>query len=201
MRGIHLWPVNSPHNGPVTRSFDVFFYLRLNKRLSKQSWGWWFETLSGPLWRHCNVLAPRCIIIPQAVALYLLYRMIVCMQVGLVLSRGEIDDTYEICYNVLNQHHSDAPYISSVNTMRCIYRTHIINVLYIFYMIYRLCFMHFYILYLRWLLFLLNNVPIINVAVICNMTRICEMNLVFDILSKALVTQPLTDSNWILIMA
>ena len=41
---------------PVTRSFDIFFDLRLNKRLSKQSWGWWFETLSGPLWRHGNVV-------------------------------------------------------------------------------------------------------------------------------------------------
>ena len=30
--------------------------LRLNKRFSKQSWGWWFETLSCPLWRHCNAL-------------------------------------------------------------------------------------------------------------------------------------------------
>ena len=50
-----FWPVNSPHKWPVTRSFDVFFDLRLNKRLSKQSWGWWFETLSRPLWRHCNV--------------------------------------------------------------------------------------------------------------------------------------------------
>ena len=39
---------------PVTWSFDVFFDLRLNKRLSKQSWGWWFETLSSSLWRHCN---------------------------------------------------------------------------------------------------------------------------------------------------
>ena len=39
---------------PVTRIFDVLFHLRLNKRLSKQSWGWWFETLSRPLWRHCN---------------------------------------------------------------------------------------------------------------------------------------------------
>ena len=38
----------------VTRSFDVFFDLRLDKRLSKQSWGWWFETLSRPLWRHRN---------------------------------------------------------------------------------------------------------------------------------------------------
>ena len=51
---------NSPVTGefpaqrPVTRSCDVFFYLRLNKRLSKQSWGWWFETSSGSLWRHCN---------------------------------------------------------------------------------------------------------------------------------------------------
>ena len=41
---------------PVTQSFDVFFDLRLNKRLSKQSWSWWLETLSHPLWRHCNGL-------------------------------------------------------------------------------------------------------------------------------------------------
>ena len=60
---------------PVTRSFDVFFDLRLNTRLSKQSWSWWFETPSRPLWRHCNgkyILAPiasegccgRCHILP-----------------------------------------------------------------------------------------------------------------------------------------
>ena len=36
-------------------AFDVFFDLRLNKRLNKQSWGWWFERLSRPFWRHCNV--------------------------------------------------------------------------------------------------------------------------------------------------
>ena len=45
-----------PAQRPVTRSFDVFFDLRPNKRLSKQSWGWWFETLSRPLWRHRNDL-------------------------------------------------------------------------------------------------------------------------------------------------
>ena len=39
---------------PVTRSFDVFFDLRPNKRLSKQPWGWWFETPSWSLWRQCN---------------------------------------------------------------------------------------------------------------------------------------------------
>ena len=47
-------PGEFPAQRPVTRSFDVFFDLRLNKRLSKQSWGWWFETISRPLWRHCN---------------------------------------------------------------------------------------------------------------------------------------------------
>ena len=43
-----------PAQMPVTRSFDVFFDLCLNKRLSKQWWGWWFEPPSRPLWRHCN---------------------------------------------------------------------------------------------------------------------------------------------------
>ena len=51
---------NSPVSGefpaqrPVTQSFDVFFDLRLNERLSKQSLGWWFETPSHPLWRQNN---------------------------------------------------------------------------------------------------------------------------------------------------
>ena len=51
---------NSPVTGefhaqrPVTRSFDVFFDPRMNKQLSKQSYGWWFEMPSRSLWRHCN---------------------------------------------------------------------------------------------------------------------------------------------------
>ena len=46
-----IWEGNSPVTGgfpaqrPVTQSFDVFFDLRLNEWLSKQWWGWWFETL------------------------------------------------------------------------------------------------------------------------------------------------------------
>ena len=51
-------PGEFPAQRPVTRSFDTFFDLRLNKRLSKHSWGWWFETLSHPLLRHCNVCYP-----------------------------------------------------------------------------------------------------------------------------------------------
>ena len=45
------WPfVQGIHRSPL------FFDLRLNKQLNKQSWSWWFETLSRSLWRHCNVL-------------------------------------------------------------------------------------------------------------------------------------------------
>ena len=43
-----------PWQRPVTRNFDVFFYMCLNKRLSKQSWGWWLETSSHSIWRHRN---------------------------------------------------------------------------------------------------------------------------------------------------
>ena len=51
---------NSPGTGefpaqrPVTRISDGFFDLRLDKRFSKQSRGWWFETPSDSSWRHCN---------------------------------------------------------------------------------------------------------------------------------------------------
>ena len=45
-------PGEFPAQRPVTRSFDVFFDLHPNRRLSKQWRGWWFETLSCPLWRH-----------------------------------------------------------------------------------------------------------------------------------------------------
>ena len=51
-------PGEFPAQRPVTRSFDVFFDLHPNKRLSKQWWwGWWFEMPSSPLWRHRNVLS------------------------------------------------------------------------------------------------------------------------------------------------
>ena len=51
-------PGEFPTQRAVTRSFDVFFDLRLNKRLSKQPWGWWFETPSWSLWRQCNDFCP-----------------------------------------------------------------------------------------------------------------------------------------------
>ena len=67
---------NSPASGefppqrPVTRSFDVFFDLCLNKRLRKLSWGWWFETLTRPLWRHRNDFWKRESVIPVFINVY-----------------------------------------------------------------------------------------------------------------------------------
>ena len=45
-----------PSQRPVTRSFDVFYDLRLNKRLSKPPKRRWFETPLRSLWRYCNGL-------------------------------------------------------------------------------------------------------------------------------------------------
>ena len=39
---------------PVTRTHDAFLDLRLNKRLSKQTLAWKFETPSRSWWRQCN---------------------------------------------------------------------------------------------------------------------------------------------------
>ena len=45
---------------PRTKASDAelwcFLWSAPDKRLSKQSWGWWLETLSCSLWRHRNVL-------------------------------------------------------------------------------------------------------------------------------------------------
>ena len=55
-----LCPGNSPVTGefpsqmPVTRSFDAFFDVRLNKGLSRQLRCWWFEKSSRSLWRQGN---------------------------------------------------------------------------------------------------------------------------------------------------
>ena len=46
---------------PHTKTSDVELWCFLwspDKRLSKQWGGWWFETPSRPLWRHCNVIIP-----------------------------------------------------------------------------------------------------------------------------------------------
>ena len=43
-----------PSQRPVTQSFDVFFDVRLNKRLDNQSWSRRFETPLRSFWRYRN---------------------------------------------------------------------------------------------------------------------------------------------------
>ena len=45
-----------PSRGPVTRSFDVFLDLHLNKWFNKLSRRRWSETPPRSLWRHSNVM-------------------------------------------------------------------------------------------------------------------------------------------------
>ena len=49
----HRW---IPRTKASDAGFDVF-YLCLNKRVSKQAGGWWSETPSCSLWRHCNAIS------------------------------------------------------------------------------------------------------------------------------------------------
>ena len=59
---LRYWPfVRGIHRSrwiPRTKASDAelwyFLDLRLNKRLSKQPWGWWFETPAWLSWRHRN---------------------------------------------------------------------------------------------------------------------------------------------------
>ena len=54
VRVMHQSPVNSPHEGQWRRALIFSLISALNKRLSKQSWRWWFETPSRSLWRYCH---------------------------------------------------------------------------------------------------------------------------------------------------
>ena len=72
-----------PSQRPETRSFDVLFDLRLNKRLSKQSRGWWFETPSCSLWRHCNEII--CVCWGLLICEYVTYELIYMLYMWLYL--------------------------------------------------------------------------------------------------------------------
>ena len=52
---MHLSPVNSPHRGQWRGALMFSLIYALNKGLSKQPWGWWFNMPSCSLWSHCNV--------------------------------------------------------------------------------------------------------------------------------------------------
>ena len=55
---------NYPHKALWRGALMFSLICTLNKRLSKQSWGWWFEMPSRQLWRHCNVSERRVVVNP-----------------------------------------------------------------------------------------------------------------------------------------
>ena len=56
VRGIQRPLVNFPYKGQWRGASMFSLICALNERLSKQSWGWWFETPSRSLWHHCNAV-------------------------------------------------------------------------------------------------------------------------------------------------
>ena len=102
---------NSPVTGefpaqrPMTRSFDVFFELRLNKRLCKQSWGWWFEMPLRPLWCHIMLFLAfedgfKVLFYPCSI---LLYMFSLFLSVAVVESRYHVSLSrhYLCCFRCL----------------------------------------------------------------------------------------------------
>ena len=86
---------------PRTKASDAklwcFFYLRLNQRLSKQSWGWRFETLTRSLWHHCNdtklLVVSKCMCCSNDATQHhwsCLYRLVVKMSAHIYLIQGNI---------------------------------------------------------------------------------------------------------------
>ena len=56
-RAVFLAIVDGPksaHKGQWREALMLSLICALNKPLSKQSWGWWFEPPWRSLWRHCN---------------------------------------------------------------------------------------------------------------------------------------------------
>ena len=104
-----------PAQRPVTPSFDAFFDLRLNKRLSKQWWGWWLETPLHLSWRHCNGLeVVLCILqvlckLQQHQKMFKHVKVSLCMgqRIGeLIQTRQLMDDALKLglsCFNIIQE--------------------------------------------------------------------------------------------------
>ena len=99
---------NSPVTGefptqrPVTRSFDVYFDLRPNERLSKQWWGWWFETLSRSLWRHRNGYTSQSITVKRYVVLDITGWDRIFVHVFTSHIKRLCGVSFDLCHNILN---------------------------------------------------------------------------------------------------
>ena len=81
----HHWPVDSPHKGPVMRSFVVSFAVSLEKPLNKQ-WSYhWFEIT----WYSCEVtVMPHSLIIRQVQCTWVFHYVNFAMRWGTASKRA-----------------------------------------------------------------------------------------------------------------
>ena len=97
-----------PSQRPVTRSFDIFFDMHLNKRLSKQSGRRWFETPYCLLWRRCKAISTSTSTVYWCIAsklkaarnLYWMSNMFLWVETFL----------FFMCYHVFPKRHSQLDY-------------------------------------------------------------------------------------------
>ena len=93
VRGIHRWPVDSPHKGPVTQKmfpfndaiiFDAFFVVNVNKSMNKQSS--WIRDLrpQEAIATRLITLAHRYQIILLAKCLYLFCKFCVLITIYII---------------------------------------------------------------------------------------------------------------------
>ena len=81
VRGIHRSPVNSLHKGQGRGSLMFSLICALNGRLSKHSWGWWFETPMRSLWRHCNETSKSAMSLSGSALLESPIKLYICVSI------------------------------------------------------------------------------------------------------------------------
>ena len=82
MKGIHRWPVDSPHKGSVTRNVSI-------------------------RWRHHDKLKTRaiCIVLFSGSTFFLLPQMLICTAIGLCSFTQEPYDNFNILYQLMHHMH------------------------------------------------------------------------------------------------
>ena len=104
--GIHRSPVNSLHKGQWRGALMFPLICGLNKWLSKQSWGWWFETPSHALWCHCNAnihfilgISPCVVNIIIDILIRCSWYQIICRLLTRFFSSNSIVTKRRVCYH------------------------------------------------------------------------------------------------------
>ena len=113
---IHQSPVNSPHKGQCTWSFDVSFDLLLNKRRSKQLRGMWFEMPSCSLWCHFNVFSGTFLVklLPdQCPSKSTVFQVMAWCRMATSITCGSVDPN--LCCHVASLGHKDLKRIKGIN--------------------------------------------------------------------------------------